>query len=554
MAFDIDLNEPYNDSDGVADRSPVNENRAMLPIDLNVQPSDEEYIFDLNVAPSLEDECGNDVENVTGGHGLDNNIHDIFGSEADDIGTQDDINGGDEDMHDLFGEEDEDMGDALNEEAIIVEEIQRSNNKRSFLDNNQRKLVSHLLLNTSYNGKLCKGIVKTLASYFSVSKDVIYRIWRQIKKTADPCHKKTKNCGRKRIQIDFDKMRNVSLAKRSTLRSLQTVLGLKTKTTLLKCIKEGVLRRHSNVLKPYLNDSNKKARIEFCLDMLEESSIPHDPVFKPMYNVVHIDEKWFYITKKSSSYYLLGDEDEPHRMCRNKNYIGKVMFLVVVARPRFDDDGNETFSGKIGCFPIVHKVAAQRSSINRPAGTLETKPIISINREVTRMMYINEVLPALKEKWPQEHAHETIYIQQDNAPCHVPLDDEEFCRAAADGGFDIRLTFQPPNSPDLNVLDLGFFSAIQSLQQQEVTNSVDALIEAVQKIFDAFSAQSSNNIFLTLQSCMTEIMKVKGSNNYKIPHMEKEKLLRRGMLPTQLTCDPELFQETFEYLYNVDEM
>jgi hypothetical protein len=103
-------------------------------------------------------------------------------------------------------------------------------------------------------------------------------------------------------------------------------------------------------------------------------------------------------------------------------------------------------------------------------------------------MYINEVLPAIKEKWPREHAHETIYIQQDNAPCHVPLDDEEFCRAVSDGGFDIRLTFQPPNSPDLNVLDLGFFSAIQSLQEQEVTNSVDALTEAVQKSFDAFSA------------------------------------------------------------------
>nr|ABD32507.1 transposase, putative [Medicago truncatula] len=153
-------------------------------------------------------------------------------------------------------------------------------------------------------------------------------------------------------------------------------------------------------------------------------------------------------------------------------------------------------------------------------------------------MYIDEVLPAIEEKWPREYAHETIYIQQDNAPCHLPLDDEEFCREACDGGFDIRLTFQPPNSPDLN----------------EVTNSVDALIEAVQKSFDAFSAQSSNNIFLTLQSCMIEIMKVKGSNNYKIPHMDKEMLLRRSMLPKQLKCDPELFQETFEYLYNVEEM
>nr|ABD32506.1 probable transposase - soybean transposon mariner element Soymar1-related, putative [Medicago truncatula] len=331
MAFDIDLNEPYNDADGFADGSPVNENRVVLPIDLNVQPYDEDDIFDLNVVPSLEDDCVNDAENVTGEN------------EADDIfrGTQDDTNGEDEDMGDLFSEEDEDMGYTLNEEEIIVEEIQQSNNKRSFLDNNQRKLVSHLLLNSSYNDR---GIVRTLASYFSVSQDVIYRIWRQVKKTGDPCHKKSKNCGRKRIQIDFDKMCNASLAKRSTFQSLQTVLGLKTKTTLLKCIKEGVLRRHSNVLKPYLNDNNLKARIEFCLDMLEESSIPHDPVFKHMYNVVYIDEKWFYITKKSSNYYLLVDEDEPHRMCRNKNYIGKVMFLVVVARPRFDDDDNETFS------------------------------------------------------------------------------------------------------------------------------------------------------------------------------------------------------------------
>jgi len=45
LTFDIDLNEPYNDSGRVADRSPINKNRAILSIDLNVQPSNEEYIF-----------------------------------------------------------------------------------------------------------------------------------------------------------------------------------------------------------------------------------------------------------------------------------------------------------------------------------------------------------------------------------------------------------------------------------------------------------------------------------------------------------------------------
>jgi hypothetical protein len=142
--------------------------------------------------------------------------------------------------------------------------------------------------------------------------------------------------------------------------------------------------------------------------MLEESSIPHDPVFKPMYNVVHIDEKWLYITKKSSNYYLLADEDEPHRMCRNKNYIGKVMILVVVARPRFDDDGNETFSRKIGCFPIVHKVPAQRSSINRPAATLETKPITSVNREVT----LERCISTKFYRQSKKNGHENMHMKQ----------------------------------------------------------------------------------------------------------------------------------------------
>ena len=78
-------------------------------------------------------------------------------------------------------------------------------------------------------------------------------------------------------------------------------------------------------------------------------------------------------------------------------------------------------------FPLVTKVPARRSSVNRAAGTLETKPITSINKEVSRMFFINKVLPAIKEKWPREQAFETIYIQQDNAPSHVSIDDEEFC-------------------------------------------------------------------------------------------------------------------------------
>ena len=55
--------------------------------------------------------------------------------------------------------------------------------------------------------------------------------------------------------------------------------------------------------------------------------------------------------------------------------------------------------------------------------------------------------------WPQY----PIYIQQDNAPAHLLLDDPDFLRVADDNGFQFRIRNQPPNSPDFNVLDLGFF-------------------------------------------------------------------------------------------------
>ena len=55
--------------------------------------------------------------------------------------------------------------------------------------------------------------------------------------------------------------------------------------------------------------------------MLDKNSLPHEPKFIDMYNIVHIDEKWFYITKKIGRYYLLPNENDPHRTCQSKNFI-----------------------------------------------------------------------------------------------------------------------------------------------------------------------------------------------------------------------------------------
>lgn len=55
------------------------------------------------------------------------------------------------------------------------------------------------------------------------------------------------------------------------------------------------------------------------------------------------------------------------------------------------------------------KEPAKRSSINRVAGTLETKIITSVGRDIIREYLIDKVLPNIRAKWPDGNEI-TIYI------------------------------------------------------------------------------------------------------------------------------------------------
>ncbi|GAA0151904.1 hypothetical protein LIER_10521 [Lithospermum erythrorhizon] len=231
-----------------------------------------------------------------------------------------------------------------------------------------------------------------------------------------------------------------------------------------------------------------------------------------MYNVVHIDEK----------------------CCDGSSEI--------------DRDGNEIFSGKIGIFPFIKREAAQRRSCNRDAGTMEIKSITSVTREIIRSVLINEVIPSIKLKWPPSCVGEIIYIQQDNARTHVDPMDQDFRAAALSSGFDIRLVCQPPNSPDLNILDLGFFNAIQSLQRKSCAKKFEELVLVVQQAFADYPPRKVNLVFLTLKLCMKEIIKIGGSNRYKIPHIGKGRLERIGCLPQQISVEPTLVESVVNFL------
>jgi hypothetical protein len=107
---------------------------------------------------------------------------------------------------------------------------------------------------------------------------------------------------------------------------------------------------------------------------------------------------------------------------------------------------------------------------------------------------------------------------------------------------------QPPNSPDMNCLDLGFFASLQSLTFNRVSRNLDELIDNVIKEFQEYDITLLNRVYLTLQSCLIEVMKAGGGNRYKIPHMNKKRLQALGILPDRLECDQQLYELVLQYL------
>ena len=97
------------------------------------------------------------------------------------------------------------------------------------------------------------------------------------------------------------------------------------------------------------------------------------------------------------------------------------------------------------------------------------------------------------------------------------------------------LAEQPPNSYDTNVLDLGYFRALQSHSWQlEPATTIDGLIANVEQAWNEYDPHALNRVFLTHQSCLNRIIETGGNNDYDIPHMKKSSMERAGQLPASI--------------------
>jgi len=128
-------------------------------------------------------------------------------------------------------------------------------------------------------------------------------------------------------------------------------------------------------------------------------------------------------------------------------------------------------------------------------------------------------------------------------------EDKTIVKVGRRDGWRIKLSPQPKNSPDFNVLDLGFFNSIQSLQHKECPTTIDELVIAVEKAFNDEIPETLDNVFFSLQQAMQSSMIDRGGNKYKLQHMGKERLCNVGELPITLKCDEDLITSRRDCLF-----
>lgn len=233
--------------------------------------------------------------------------------------------------------------------------------RRMNLTDKQVQEIYQELLLKSNKGKQGKRSTTEVVALFNVNRCYVQSIWRKHKKCraagipVNVYSKRKAACGRPKVTVDLSRIKTIPLEKRTTIKSLADELGVK-KSTLHRLFKEGKIRRHSNTLKPYLRDDNKKQRLRYCVSMIDGETIHNEPSFIDMKNIIHIDEKWFNITKKVKKFYILPEEEDPLVTVQNKNCIPKCMLLCGVSPPMYDNEGTCYFDGKISIWPFVRKM------------------------------------------------------------------------------------------------------------------------------------------------------------------------------------------------------
>jgi hypothetical protein len=150
-----------------------------------------------------------------------------------------------------------------------------------------RRQVYQALLARSKNGRLGKKDTRIVADQFGVHIRSVQCLWKQGK--IQLAHdilvvvaslKKGRN-GHKADPLDLEPLSNIPLKQRMIIEDVSTKLSV-SKSRIQRYLKKGFLRCHSSSTKPFLSNANKKTRLKWCVDMIQQGLLD-DPMFKDFF-------------------------------------------------------------------------------------------------------------------------------------------------------------------------------------------------------------------------------------------------------------------------------
>ena len=167
-----------------------------------------------------------------------------------------------------------------------------------------------------------------------------------------------------------------------------------------------------------------------------------------------MDKKWWFLTKTKCSYIIVpGEEIPPNHFVKHTFHIIKAMCLPGYAWSCQNPETKSLWDGKFVMWSFVKYVPAQRATTNYPGGIIKTKSI-NVGKKVFVKMVIDNLLPAIKEKWTG-WSDKKVRIHIDTAPAHKKSNKNTQINAKleemAAHGWAIDFILQPPNLLDTNI-------------------------------------------------------------------------------------------------------
>jgi len=290
----------------------------------------------------------------------------------------------------------------------------------------------------------------------------------------------------------------------ATYREMEEDLGL-AKTTIMRFMKNHRYRTCGKYLRPILTANQMEARLQWC----------QTHQFDSFCNTVDIDEKCMYAISNRGCLKVPPSHTPKRRPVKSKRFITKLMVLTAIAKP-CQEFG---FDGKVGIWCFAEKAKAKRSSKNRPKGSEILQPV-EVTGDRWATMTTSCVFQAARKKMPWLSE---INLQLDNARPHTKKNIQQKLSEAArnkrgEDGIQINICPQPVQSPDLNLNDLGFYASFDKHIGHSRSFDLGKWWMEIQRAFYEYPSHKLESLVATKQLIIKEILKCKGSNDYKLPH------------------------------------